>query len=120
MKARILPGTLLMATAFLAGCSQSPPPPLGGGGNPGTQCMHSARNQPVTTGIYNLRNNSSVNVTIRSLTLPSAHGLKAAHWWLVPFYHDPSTGEVVAVGAGAPYPPVTAPQWPQRQSAQGM
>jgi hypothetical protein len=81
--------------------------------------MPSALGHPVTTGIYDLTNGGSTNVTIKHLTLPSAHGLKVTSWWLVPIYHDPSNGNSYDVGAGFPYPPTKAPEWPRREPAKG-
>jgi hypothetical protein len=115
----MLLGALSAATALLAACSDPPPPPLGNGGIPGTQCMSYARGRPVTTGIWDLTNSGSTNVTIKHLALPSAHGLKVNRWWLVPIFHDPKNGNFVDVGAGAPYPPTTAPEWPRREPATG-
>jgi hypothetical protein len=110
----------LSVTALLAACSSSSSPgPLGDGGVAGVQCMSYAQGQPVTTGLYDLDNTGTSSVTIQSVVLPSARDLRMTKAWLVPIYHDPRTGNFVDVGVGAPYPPTTAPQWPDRRPAIG-
>jgi hypothetical protein len=120
LKARNLPGALpalLVLAAALAGCSSSGPGPLGTGGSAGQQCMAYAEGRPVTTGIYDLTNSGTTPVTIRSVALPSgARNLAMSSSWLVPIYHHPG-GPWEDIGAGVPYPPATAPQWPKRKPA---
>ena len=111
-------GALFLA-ALLAACSSSGPGPLGQGGTDAEQCMDYPVGQPVAAGIYDLTNTGDSPVTIQSVTLPDAHGLAVTKTWLVPIYHDPKTGNWLDVGAGAPFPPTTSPQWVQRRPAIG-
>jgi hypothetical protein len=74
MRTRILLGALPASAVLLAACS-SAPPPLGNGGDSGSQCVPSAQGRPVSMGFYTLENTGSADVTIKSVVLPSAHGL---------------------------------------------
>jgi hypothetical protein len=117
VRTRLLLGALSAMTALLATACSSSPGPLGGGGTVAIACMDYPQGKPVATGIYDLTNSGKSPVTIQSVTLPSAHGLRMTKPWLVPIYHDPKTGDYLDVGAGGPYPPTTSPQWAQRKPA---
>jgi hypothetical protein len=119
MRTGILLRALSAAAVLLAACS-SGPPPLGNGGEPGNQCVPFAQGRPVTMGLFVLENRGSATVRIESIVLPSVHGMTMTRSsWLVPTYHDPENGDEVAVGAGWPYPPPNAPEWPHRKPAIG-
>jgi hypothetical protein len=111
-------GALSATAALLPACSSSPGP-LGTGGTPGQTCMPWRQGQPVTVGLYDLDNSDTSPVTVKSITLPSAHGLTMTKAWLVPIYHDPKNGNYVVLGVGAAYPPTTAPEWRHREPAVG-
>ena len=116
----------LSAAALLAACSSTGTGPLGDGGTPGEQCMGFPQGRPVTTGIYDLRNTGTAAVTIQSVTLPGAHGLRKTKAWLVPIGHTPgqaNNGGGILVGAGWPYPPsftaLVRSVWAKRRPAVG-
>ena len=108
----------LPAVALLAACSTGPGP-LGDGGSDGIQCLSFPQGKPVTVGLYDLANAGQTTVTIQHIELPADSGLTMGKTWLVPIYHDPGNGNFVVVGVGAPYPPTTAPEWPDRRPAIG-
>jgi len=118
----MLLGALTVA-ALLAACSSDPDPgPLGSGGVPGTQCSLGRLGVPITMGIYDLHNTGTSPVTVKTVTLPSAHGLTMTKAWLVPIGQTGSGG-TLDVGAGWPYPPsftaLVRSVWAQRRPAAG-
>jgi hypothetical protein len=101
--------------ALLAGCSGSGAPPLGDGGNGGRQCTPAPQaGKPVDMVLFDLNNQSTAPVTIRSVSLPNAHGMAMTEAWLVPVnVNGPQ------LGVGAPWPPATYPLWADRLPAVG-
>jgi hypothetical protein len=65
-------------------------------------------------GLFELRNQGTAPVTVRSVSLPDAHGMAMTEAWLVPV----STSGP-QLGVGLAYPPVTYPLWPDRVPAVG-
>jgi hypothetical protein len=65
-------------------------------------------------GEFELRNQGTAPVTVRSVSLPDAHGMAMTEAWLVPV----STSGP-QLGVGLAYPPVTYPLWPDRVPAVG-
>jgi hypothetical protein len=65
-------------------------------------------------GLFELRNQGTAPVTVRSVSLPGAHGMAMTEAWLVPV----STSGP-QLGVGLAYPPVTYPLWPDRVPAVG-
>jgi hypothetical protein len=101
---RLIPlGALLVTATLLAACSGDGPGPLGNGGDPGQQCMPSARSQPTTVGLYDLKNSGSSPVKVQSIRLGSPRGLTMTRAWLTPIYNN--GGTEVLVGVGWPWPP---------------
>lgn len=115
----MLLGALSIAAALLAAsCSSSSPGPLGLGGT-GSACVPYREGAPVTFGLFDLHNSGSSPVTVQSLRLPAANGLRMTSAWLVPFYFDKKDGNTDTIGVGWAYPPATRPEWPQRRPAIG-
>jgi hypothetical protein len=114
-------GAPLAAAALLAACSSGPDSagPLGNGGILGQECIPGHQEgRAVTMGIYPLENSGSSPVTVRSVTLRSARGLRMTKpAWLIPVYHPP--GQFDLVGAAYAYPPVTWPTWRYHRPADG-
>jgi hypothetical protein len=110
-------GTLLVAVASLAGCSDGPGP-LGSGGVAGTQCNPSAVGVPVTEGIYVLANTGTSPLTVSSVRLPSPQGLTMTRAWLVPVDQTAGGGGIL-IGAGYPYPPTSTAEWSRRVAIPG-
>jgi hypothetical protein len=65
-------------------------------------------------GLFELKNQGTNPVTLRSVSLPDAHGMAMTEAWLVPV----STSGP-QLGVGLAYPPVTYPLWPDRVPAVG-
>ena len=112
----------LSVAALLAACSNSDPGPLGSGGVKGKQCSLGRIGVPITMGIYELHNTGTSAVTVKTVTLPSAHGLTMTKAWLVPIGQT-GGGGTLDVGAGWPYPPsftaIVRSVWAQRRPAVG-
>jgi hypothetical protein len=108
-------GVLPAVAALLAGCSGTGgPPPLGSGGNGGRTCALAPQvGTPVRMGLFELVNHGTDPVTVRSVSLPAAHGMAMTEAWLVPRDGGPN------LGVGFPYPPVTSPLWAYRVPASG-
>jgi hypothetical protein len=106
-----------VTAALLTACSSDPVGPLGNGGAPSLQCMSHRQGQPVTTGLFELDNTGSSPVTVQSVTLPSARGLRMTKSWLVPTFRDPKNGDFLDLGAGFPYPPAYS-AYPPEYAAQ--
>ncbi len=100
----LLAGTLCAVAASLSACSGQPAVgPLGNGGTAGQQCISGPRDQPLTVGLYSLRNTGTTPATIDSVRLPpAALGLVMTRAWLTPIYHNDE------LGVGWDYP-LTAP-----------
>jgi hypothetical protein len=96
----LLAGTLCTVAASLSACSGQPAVgPLGNGGTAGQQCISGPKDQPLTVGLYSLRNTGTAPATIDSVRLPSATlGLTMTRSWLTPIYHD------TLLGVGWAYP----------------
>jgi hypothetical protein len=111
-------GALSATTALLAvGCSSSPPDgPLGDGGAPGLQCAYGVKGHTDTIG-YPLENRSSSPVTITSITVPAARGLKMTRAFVVPIQHRP--GQYQAIGELTVWPPASDPVWAHRHAIPG-
>jgi len=111
----LLLGALSAVAALLAGCGAGGPPPLGDGGNGGNTCSLAPQaGTPVLMGLFELKNQGTAPVTVRSVSLPDAHGMAMTEAWLVPV--DASGPQL---GVGLAYPPVTYPLWPDRVPAAG-
>lgn len=115
MRRLALLGALPAVAALLAGCSGTGgPPPLGSGGNGGRTCSLAPQvGTPVVMGLFELKNQGADPVTVRSVSLPAAHGMAMTEAWLVPRDGGPN------LGVGFPYPPVTSPLWAHRVPASG-
>ena len=108
---------LLPAVAvLLASCSGTGgSPPLGTGGNGGRACTPAHRiGTPVSMVMIDLDNNGAIPVTVRSVSLPNAHGMAMTEAWLVPLH-----AHSAQLGVGGPWPPVTDSLWPAREPAVG-
>ena len=70
--------------------------------------------KPVLMGLFELKNQGTAPVTVRSVSLPDAHGMAMTEAWLVPVN---TSGP--QLGVGLAYPPVTYPLWPDRVPAVG-
>jgi hypothetical protein len=108
-------GALCAASVLLVGCSGAGQAPLGDGGNTGSACTP-ARQQgkPVTMGLFDLANHGTAPVTVRSVSLPGAHGMAMTTAFLVPMNNNGPQ-----LGFGFAYPPVTYPFWADRVPASG-
>jgi len=109
-------GALSAVAALLAGCSgPGGPPPLGNGGPGGKACTPAPQiGKPVDMALFDLTNQGTAPVTVRSVSLPDAHGMAMTEAWLEPLNtHGPQ------LGVGQPYPPVTYPLWADRVPAVG-
>ena len=116
MKSIIALGALCAASVLLPGCSGlGGPPPLGDGGNAGSNCVPARQEgTPVTNGLFELVNHGTAPVTVRSVSLSNAHGMTMTEAFLVPV--NPN---VEGPGFGFAYPPVTYPYWADRVPASG-
>ncbi|MGH3293142.1 MAG: hypothetical protein ACRDP7_15175, partial [Trebonia sp.] len=112
----LLLGALIAVAALLAGCSGAGgPPPLGTGGNGGRACAPAPHiGTPVSMVLFDLTNQGTAPVTIRSVSLPNAHGMAMTEAWLVPLHLHSEQ-----LGMGGPWPPVTDSLWPVRVPAVG-
>jgi hypothetical protein len=111
----LLLGALSAVASLLAGCSGlSDPPPLGDGGNGGRACALAPLGKPVDMDMYELNNQGTAPVTVRSVSLPNAHGMAMTEAWLVPL-----NTRGPQLGVGEPFPPVTYPLWADRVPAAG-
>lgn len=106
-------GALPAVAALLVGCSGAGgPPPLGNGGGEGRTCALAPQvGTPVLMGLFELVNHGTDPVTVRSVSLPAAHGMAMTEAWLVPRDGGPN------LGVGFPYPPVTSRLWAHRVPA---
>src|SRR3984885_1316247 len=96
----LLPGALIAVAALLAGCSGAgSPPPLAPGGS-GRACVPAPH--------------IGTPVSIRSVSLPNAHGMTMTEAWLIQLH--PHSAQL---GMGGPWPPVTDSLWPVRVPAVG-
>ncbi len=111
LKKLLLLGALSAVAALLAGCSA---PPLGTGSGAGVCTPAPQVGKPVDMGLFDLKNQGTAPVTIRSVSLPDAHGMAMTEAWLVP-----SNTSGPQLGVGQPYPPVTYPLWADRVPAVG-
>jgi hypothetical protein len=108
-------GALSALAAVLAGCGAGGPPPLGNGGGGGQVCTLAPQvGKPVLMAEWDLDNQGTAPVTVRSVSLPDAHGMAMTGAWLVPFN---TSGP--QLGVGAAYPPVTSPLWADRVPVAG-
>jgi hypothetical protein len=64
-------------------------------------------------GLFELVNHGKDPVTVKSVSLPAAHGMAMTEAWLVPHDGGPN------LGVGFPYPPVTSPLWAHKVPASG-
>jgi hypothetical protein len=111
----LLLGALSAVASLLAGCSGlSDPPPLGDGGPGGRACAPAPLGKPVGMAMYELNNQGTAPVTVRSVSLPDAHGMAMTEAWLVPL-----NTRGPQLGVGEPFPPVTYPLWADRVPAAG-
>ena len=110
----LLLGALSALAAVLAGCGAGDPPPLGSGSGAGVCTLAPQVGKPVLMGLFELKNQGTDPVTVRSVSLPDAHGIAMTEAWLVPV----STSGP-QLGVGLAYPPVTYPLWPNRVPAVG-
>ena len=111
----LLLGALSALAAVLAGCGAGDPPPLGNGGGGGQVCTLAPQvGKPVLMAEWDLDNQGTAPVTVRSVSLPDAHGMAMTQAWLVPLNTDGPQ-----LGVGQPYPPVTYPLWADRVPAVG-
>jgi hypothetical protein len=110
----LLLGALCAVAALLAGCGAGDAPPLGSGGGAGVCTPAPHVGTPVLMGELELRNQSTAPVTVRSVSLPDAHGMAMTEAWLVPV----STSGP-QLGVGLAWPPVTYPLWRDRVPAVG-
>jgi hypothetical protein len=111
----LLPGALIAVAALLAGCSGAgSPPPLSPGGS-GRACVPAPHiGTPVSMVLFLLNNQGTAPVTIRSVSLPNAHGMTMTEAWLMQLH--PHSEQL---GMGGPWPPVTDSLWPVRVPAVG-
>jgi len=73
--------------------------------------------KPVSMVLFDLDNKAAVPVTVRSVSLPDAHGMAMTEAWLVPL--NPNGPQM---GMGAEWPPtrpIWASQWAAREPAVG-
>ncbi|MGH3209329.1 MAG: hypothetical protein ACRDNO_16365 [Trebonia sp.] len=112
----LLLAALSAVAALLAGCAGlGGQPPLGDGGNGGQACALAPQiGKPVDMAMFDLTNQGTAPVTVRSVSLPDAHGLAMTEAWLVPF-----NTRGPQLGVGQPFPPVTYPLWADRVPAAG-
>lgn len=114
----LLLGALSTTTALLAAACSSDPAvgPLGGPGDPGTECFPAAQGRTVTDGLDSLQNTGKIPATVQHVTLTNPHGVTVTtRAWLVPIRH--THGDYDVIGDGFPYPPVTWGTWKQRRPA---
>lgn len=117
----LLLGALSTTTALLAAACSSDPAvgPLGGPGDPGTECFPAAQGRTVTDGLDSLQNTGKIPATVQHVTLTNPHGVTVTtRAWLVPIRH--THGDYDVIGDGFPYPPVTWGTWKQRRPAAGF
>src|ERR1700749_2281265 len=98
---------LCAVAALLAGCGAGDPPPLGSGGGAGVCTPAPQVGTPVLMGEFELRNQGTAPVTVRSVSLPGAHGMAMTEAWL-----GPGSTSGARLGGGLAWPPVTYPLWP--------
>jgi hypothetical protein len=111
-------GALSAVTVLLAACSSDPVGPLGGPGDPGTECFPAALGRTVTEGFFALQNGGKIPASVQRVTLTDRRGIAVTtKAWLVPIWHTP--GHYELIGDGFPYPPVTYPGWKHREPAIG-
>jgi hypothetical protein len=111
---------VLSATAALLGaaCSSNVIGPLGGPGDPGTECFPAALGRTVTEGFFPLENTGKAAATVQRVALTKPRGMAVTtKAWLVPIWH--TSGHFELIGDGFPYPPVTYPGWKHREPAIG-
>jgi hypothetical protein len=108
----LLLGSLSAVAALLAGCSSAPP--LGSGSGAGVCAPAPQVGKPVDMGLFDLKNQGTAPVTVRSVSLPDARGMAMTAAWLVP-----ANASGPQLGVGQPYPPVTYPLWADRVPAVG-
>lgn len=116
----LLLGALSTTAALLAAACSSDPAvgPLGGPGDPGTECFPAAQGRTVTDGFDSLQNTGKIPATVQKVTLTNPHGVTVTtKAWLVPIWH--THGDYDVIGDGFPYPPVTWGTWKQRRPAIG-
>ena len=114
MRKVLLLGALSAVAALLAGCGAGDPPPLGSGSGAGVCTPAPQVGKPVLMGVFELKNQGTDPVTVRSVSLPDAHGIAMTEAWLVPV-----NAGGPQLGVGLAYPPVTYPLWPNRVPAVG-
>ena len=111
----LLLGALSAVAALLAGCSGAGnAPPLGSGGGAGVCTLAPQVGKPVIMALFDLKNQGTTPVTVRSVSLPGTHGMAMTEAWLVP-----SNTIGPQLGVGGSYPPVTYPLWADRVPAAG-
>jgi hypothetical protein len=110
----LLLGALSAAAALLAGCGAGGAPPLGSGSGAGVCMLAPQVGKPVLMGLFELKNQGTAPVTVRSVSLPDAHGLAMTGAWLVPV-----NASGPQLGMGLAYPPVTYALWANRVPAVG-
>ena len=94
----LLLGALSGVAALLAGCSA---PPLGTGSGAGVCTPAPQVGKPVDMGLFDLKNQGTAPVTVRSVSLPNAHGMAMTEAWLVPSSTSgPQLGAGPALSAG--------------------
>jgi len=116
----VLLGVLSAAAVLLASACSSGGGigPLGGPGDPATQCFPAVKDRTVTDGLDALQNSGKIPATVRKVTLTNPHGVAmTTRAWLVPIWH--TQGDYDVIGDGFPYPPVTWGTWKNRRLAIG-
>jgi hypothetical protein len=117
----VLLGALSATAALLAtACSSgSGTGPLGGGGDPGTQCFPAPGHGTTAQGWYSIQNSGKTAATVQSVRLVKPHGVAmTTKAWLMPVLQTGHGGEEL-YGAGFPYPPVGWAPWKHRRLAVG-
>jgi len=111
----LLLGALSAVAALLSGCSSAgDAPPLGSGGGAGVCTLAPQVGKPVDMALFDLKNQGTAPVTVRSVSLPDAHGMAMTEAWLVPVN---TSGP--QLGVGLAWPPATYPLWRDRVPAVG-